>query len=528
MEDRALKNILSTDTHNGQERKQPGRVAFNRQHILIAIVALAGPILYLAWSTTRDGLGFPLDDAWIHQTYARNLVEYGEWAFVPGIPSSGSTAPLWTLLLALGYLLGVPFRIWTYGLGVLALVGTGLLASQAARSLFPTRKTAPLLAALACVLEWHLVWAAVSGMETLLFALLALAMWERLLTAPARRPFLTGLLAGALILTRPEGILVVGLYLLGLLLSPHLDRRWPAILRTGALVAGGIGLVVAPYLALNFRLSGTLWPNTFYAKQAEYAILTLQPLAVRLWRVGTTPWVGAQALLVVGLLRALYLRIRDRKPSRWVELLPLVWAGGTIVLYAMRLPVTYQHGRYLIPIIPVLLVYGVGGTLEMVQRIRRNPLLRIVGRTLMVAVAVLFPIFWALVGPPAYAADVAIIEGEMVTVAHWLEDNTPPNALVAAHDIGAIGYFAQRPLLDMAGLISPEVVPFIRDEEALLAWLEEEEADYLVTFPSWYPVLTGHPDGAPHPSLQTVFITQAEVTREQGQDNMVIYALQWD
>jgi hypothetical protein len=52
--------------------------------------------------------GFPLDDGWIHQTYARNLAEYGQWAYLPGTISGGSTSPLWTLLLSgfRGYHLG--------------------------------------------------------------------------------------------------------------------------------------------------------------------------------------------------------------------------------------------------------------------------------------------------------------------------------------------------------------------------------------------------------------------------------------
>lgn len=502
--------------------KQHGRGLF------LITTALLGLALYLAWSRVQGHLGFPLDDAWIHQTYARNLVEYGEWAFVPGVPSSGSTSPLWTLLLALGYVLGLPFRLWAYALGGLSLVGTALVASRKAHRLFPNRQPAPLVVGLACTMEWHLVWAAASGMETLLFAFLALVMWERLLTRPARRPFLTGILAGGLILTRPEGILIAGLFLLGLPFTLELDERWRAAVRAGTLVMAGMIGVVAPYLALNFHLSGTLWPNTFYAKQAEYAILTLQPLAARLWQVGLVPWIGAQALLIPGFLWTLYLRLRGKKPARWAELLPPLWAAGTIVLYALRLPVTYQHGRYLIPIIPVLLIYGVGGTLQLVQRSRRHALLRVVGRTLVIATAVLFPLFWALIGAPAYATDVAVIEGEMVTVARWLEEHTPPDALIAAHDIGAIGYFARRPLLDMAGLVSPEVIPFIRDEEAIMEWLEEREADYLVTFPSWYPELTGYPDAPPRPALQPLFVTGAQVTQELGQDNMAVYALQWE
>ena len=99
---------------------------------------LAGALLlglfYLAVSAWGFGFsGFPLDDAWIHQTYARNLARSGQLAFVPGIPSAGSTAPLWSFLLSLGYLLGVPFQIWTYGLGLILLAQALLVARYCTR-----------------------------------------------------------------------------------------------------------------------------------------------------------------------------------------------------------------------------------------------------------------------------------------------------------------------------------------------------------------------------------------------------------
>ena len=39
------------------------------------------------------------------------------------------------------------------------------------------------------------------------------------------------------------------------------------------------------------------------------------------------------------------------------------------------------------------------------------------------------------------------------------------NAIVAAHDIGALGYLDDHQLVDLAGLITPEVIPFMLDEE---------------------------------------------------------------
>ncbi len=69
--------------------------------------------------------GFPLDDTWIHLQFARNVAEGQGFSFNPGVSSSGSSAPLWTLVLA------VPLAL---GLGPLAsakLLGVALVAVTA-------------------------------------------------------------------------------------------------------------------------------------------------------------------------------------------------------------------------------------------------------------------------------------------------------------------------------------------------------------------------------------------------------------
>ncbi|NJL95821.1 MAG: hypothetical protein HC915_19860 [Anaerolineae bacterium] len=76
---------------------------------ILAGLALLSVAVYgvLAQQGNPLGWGFPLDDSWIHQTYARNLAQHGEWAYTPGTPSTASTAPLYTVLLALGHVLGL-------------------------------------------------------------------------------------------------------------------------------------------------------------------------------------------------------------------------------------------------------------------------------------------------------------------------------------------------------------------------------------------------------------------------------------
>jgi len=93
-----------------------------RARLLLPISAIAVGV-YLLTSSFTSGIGFPLDDAWIHQTYARSLALSGEWSFFPGQPSAGSTAPLWSLLVSVGHFLSLGPFVWTFALGVITLFG---------------------------------------------------------------------------------------------------------------------------------------------------------------------------------------------------------------------------------------------------------------------------------------------------------------------------------------------------------------------------------------------------------------------
>ena len=131
----------------------------------------------------------------------------------------------------------------------------------------------------------------------------------------------------------------------------------------------------------------------------------------------------------------------------------------------------------------------------------------------LTASVVLF-LFWGR-GAFAYGQDVAVIDSEMMATANWVSKNVPPGALVAAHDIGALGYFGNHDLVDLAGLVSPDVIPFLRDEERIKTYMSERGVDYLVTFPDWYPDLTS--------GLSPVFTTGAPYAPAFGEQNMAVY-----
>ena len=511
----------------------------------LALALLVG-LLYLAVSAWGFGfVGFPLDDAWIHQTYARNLAQSGQLAFTPGVPSAGSTAPLWTLLLSIGYLLGIPFQIWTYGLGMLLLGLTGATMARLGQRLFP-RNRVGLWIGLFCVFEWHLVWAAVSGMETMLFVWLSALLVERYyagwLDESTGKPVISnfyairstqyvlglGLLGGLLILTRPEGLGLLGL--LGLDMAYRSARQLGKLWRTWLWLALGAGLLLAPYILFHLWLTGQPLPNTFYAKQAEYReILETYPLWWRLFGNFGRPvesvqgvfrviFTGSQILLLPGLGVAAWLTIRERR----TVLLPIwLWWLSYLILYAVSLPVTYQHGRYQIPVLVWVILLGVWGTSRLFGVTSRRGLLLRASRSALGVSIIVLALAFDVLGAQAYGRDVRFIESEMVATARWLNDHTQPDALIAAHDIGAIGYFTQRPLIDLAGLVTPEVIPIIRDEAALFDFLAARRADYLVTFPSWYPQLTRHWSVWPR------YSTNAPWSAQLGSENMTVYQLVW-
>lgn len=510
---------------------------YKYRHWLIGGAVALVMALFVGLAAANGRPGFPLDDGWIHQTYARNLARNGRLEFIPGVVSAGSTSPLWTILLAIGYLLRLPYLFWAYLMGGFSLCLLAWAGMRLWRQFWPDFARHDWLAGLVIILTWPLVWAAASGMETILFAALGLVIvseyasgeWQvasgQSLIINHQSSIHLGFLSGLLILVRPDGLVLLLLLAFGLFLrASSMGQRVKSV----AVFVTTAVLPLLPYFAFNLWSSGSVWPNTFYAKQIEYEVLLAQLLLSRVTRLlffslggpesGWRGLSGAHLLLLPGLVTAVILSLQsDWRKKRLLHLLPLLWAGGHVLLYAWRLPVTYQHGRYLLPALPIWLLYGLAGWYWLLAQINHDRYAFLSRQVARLAFGFLL-LFFLLLGGQSYAQDVAFIEGEMVTVAHWLAANTQPDDLIAAHDIGAIGYFAERPLLDLAGLITPEIIPYLADETEIGRYIQQQQADYLITAPGWpYTQIT-------QPKFATpIYTTNYAWTQENGLNNMTVY-----
>ena len=443
--------------------------------LVIAVVALIAVLFYLLVSALIFRVGFPLDDTWIHLTYARNFAEHGQWAFRLGERSAGSTSPAWTFLLGIGYFLRLAPYIWTYFLGWVLLTLLGIHAEQTARNLMTSYNARLPWVGIFFVLAWHLTWSAVSGMETLLHGLLIFAVLSMLISG-SQRFLAIGLLSGLSVWVRPDGLTLLGPVLFtAVLMEQSAKVRREAIVR----VLIGFGALLIPYLLFNLALSGNPMPNTFYAKQAEYHDDWLSfSLAERLTNYVLPMIASPFIVLLPGALAWTYRMVRARN---WAVIATVLWFLGYIAIYFTRLP-AYQHGRYIIPAFPILYLWGVLGMLEYVTSARVRRQIVFLWQILLGVFCLLF----SFIAARQNAYDVYWIESEMVQTAKWVQQNIPPDALLAVHDIGALGYYVPNPIIDLAGLITPDVVPFIRNSAKLTDYLNRRSADYLIVFPRQY------------------------------------------
>jgi hypothetical protein len=517
---------------------------FRSSYIYLCLVAwgvlLAGFFLYEEWAWTGSLNGVALDDSWIHFRFADNLRSGLGFSFNPGMSTPGSTSPLWVIVLSIfdhGYI--IPAKL----IGILSYLGTGLVVYWLASS-GGIKRSYAFLGAISALAAGRLIWAAPSGMETTTFTLLtlvALWLWHR--DAEKTISPVTSLVFGLACLLRPEGYLLLvssGVVWLVTSNASLKDREgWMDVARHFMIA----GLMILPYLLFGFVTTGNLLPNTFYAKTSA-------------WGCRPSPlyfgWIGPVFLLdnpILALMAAIglgtLLRSRNWKDERLYTLCGL-WLVGLPVLYGFMAPcISGYYTRYTTPLIPVMMILGAVGGQRLESTIpkwlaklrnktpsdTRPPL--IAGLMVEGIILAMLPtiLFWA----PFYAQSVADIEDMQMQIGHWLSQNSKQGDVLALNDIGAIGYIANREVIDLGGLISPQVLPLIRGkgpgewDYPLADYLAAKRPDYLAIFPNWYPELAELVHARPvyRVRLESRSIAGIPDLTIVGGGVMVVYRLDW-
>lgn len=515
---------------------------------LPAAFAVGFALLYFAGERFAIGeTGYPLDDSYIHLQFARELAAGHGLSYNPGQLSTGSSSPLWTALLALGFLIPGFGMLWPKVLGTLCLVaavlGTQRLLARLGADLFFQRAGGFLVA----TTPW-LLWSALSGMEVLLFA--DLILWtmvfavEGEIADPERPGLAAPLTAGLAALARPEGLLLAALVLACQAirlqqpaaasdpLPPRLVLgRWGGVLRSALLIA----LLIVPLIAFQYYVGGSPWPSSMAAKNVpDDSIL---PNTGYLTVALGVFWDGGGILLLFAGAGALLLCQRAAQ-GLTNALLPFFFLFGLPAAYSLRAsaaapPPVGNFGRYLFPLLPLLVVLALLGLEQALKPYRAGVLLgrfRLPLRALALGLLVLLQTGQSVRGIQRYVQNVKNVADSDVAAARFLTAaKVPPDALIATQDIGAIKLLTPNPILDMVGIVTPEVIPLLRAddevywEERLYRLLEERRVDLVVAYPKSYPGLLGGRVGQLTPVIS--FKVDRNIT--MAGDELVVLRTPW-
>lgn len=458
------------------------------------IPALLYLVAVLAFIKNHHALfDFPLDDAWIHQVYARAFAFGHGFAYNVGRQEAGATSPLWAILTAPAHLfdaLGVEAMVVAVKIIGILLGLACVLAVQRISTRLIGSPRAGILAASLLAVDPKLLFSALSGMET---CLLVATLTGACLMLMEKRPLAFLVLLGLSPVSRPEALILLPLSLVGLIAVWRTTPRLP--LRTAAVLAPI--LPTALWVCFCLYATGHPLPNTFYLKAHPFH-LSLQDLTVGASAVtrysSLPPW-----LFLSGIAAFCFLCTKKGRHALppFLFLLPVPLAYALAVLGSRTVLLEgYYWTRWIDPAALLLTAGATIGASFILVSARgcslytpdlHTPLPGPRARWVVGAIALLLllslrPWIDAFINRRnQLASDSRAIFVLNVATGKWIDANTPPNAIIGVNDAGAIRYFGRRQTIDLFALNNADIAfGSLSTEDAIT------NVDWVAIFPSWF------------------------------------------
>lgn len=482
-------------------------VFYHRRFVLtfLFISAAAIPLYFICYSYFQNkGSGLPFDDAFIHLTFARNITEYGAFSFFKNeMSTSGSSSPLYTFILALGSSFFNNEFFLCYFTGILFFGFSSIVFFKIIRLEYGSNNIYIIATAAIFVLDKHMIFFSVSGMETILFILILLASLYFYRTSKAV-PLALSL--GLTIWTRPEG----ALFILAII-ADYISCRFYLKVnsKTGSEKFNGrekkqiafiLSVLMITYIFFNLLLSDTILPNTFYAKSIFYSPEFMSReifLENDVWDYFTS---GSYSFFFIGFMissvKIIYDLLNRKRNNNFIHYLFLM---TVISAYWLKMPYSGLNGRYFVPLIPFYLIISFAGFITLFNYLNKFIPIGIYFNSVKY---ISFLLMIYLISNDLnsernlYANSCRTNQLTHINAANWIKNNTRPGDIIATHEIGAIGFYAQRKIIDIAGIITPELIKSLSDENYILImqkYLDKRGVNYFATMNNWCIVDNNNP-----------------------------------
>lgn len=456
---------------------------------------------------TEGQMGVPLDDTWIHFRFADNFSKGFFYQFNEGEYTAGTTSPLYVIVLGttsfviknyivnsvlLSFLFYLLSCIYIYKTSVLIFRKNDPELVSFSRFNISAENFALLIALLSAV-TGRVVWSALSGMETTMFMFFSiLGIYNHIRNLSANKfTVIPALFLALATVSRPEGFLLAGLYFMDVFLVSLNEKRLKEILLKYIFAILIFCLITFPYLIFSYNISGHFFPNTFRGQgggSGYFPNFTFLRIAVTLF---------FRDNLITGLiflftfvfyfsrLRLYFSRLRYLNLIfLWVLILPLVMS--------ILIPNWRHHVRYMIPLIPfvnLIAVYLIFYILDLKFFDTLKKYLSNFKR--ITAVILIFSVPYFFVFAVALGKNTDNINSQQVKIAKWVNKNVGRNETIAVNDIGAITFINKNKIIDMAGLVSPEILRYREynwgdNLDSINYLLKKNNVSYIIIYDDWF------------------------------------------
>ena len=426
------------------------------------------------------------DDSYITLKFASNFFKYKGISYDGTSYFFGATSPLHIVCIAL---LGLFFKIETASLfvGIIFFSLSSILAYLWVLRIYEHRGIA-LLAGTMMSTNPSLIFDSLSGLETTTFICFALLAFY--VHYSFRNKVWYAIPLSLCVLTRPEGWFIASALWSGELVHYSIKKDTRILTRL-ACSFGIFLLCMSPYFLLLFYHTGSPLPSTVLSKCLFFHEFSI-PLSEK---IGSLKG-GIQIFYMSFYPLPLFIFPLVVFARNVLSLISLwLYFIFFYLFYLLLFPGAIGHywSRYQHIFIPIIIIVISGGFFELLSMCKRRVL------QISVGVLLLTSIIYNQSKPIIYLEDFYVrsvdVSRKVIELALWLRDHTAQNSLIAVHDIGTVGYFSDRKIIDLVGLVNPEMnkyywsegskKPLSLQERKVIDYLKEKKPDYLVMFKEW-------------------------------------------
>jgi len=387
------------------------------------------------------------DDTYIYLQYARNLAHGNGFSFDANTPSYGITGPLWALLIAGGAKAGLDPFIVAKTFDILFASLSIVLVFTFSVTLIQDKIYALVAALIFSLDAWFLRWSG-TGMETSFAVILVLLTVKYAYLGDYH---IAGFVAGLLTLVRPEGALLFVVIQTENFVVSYVLRRDRRMFWSGVFL---YAIVVLPWMLYSYETFGSIVPNTEVAKSAvHWSFVSALSTAFDSAKVLGTTQTLTSLLLVFGIWVVLR---RNGIGTFIVKAMPVLWI--VILLLGYIVLDVQMVSRYLVPIIPLIILYALWSLKQLEISLQWAPKRGMIVLCVLAFVTVLQnQVVYRSTIVPHMREFAQGMEKGIKPIALWLRANSDGDATVLTPDVGLLGYMTNRDMFDTAGLITPAV-----------------------------------------------------------------------